>query len=812
MNTLLQDARHALRMLARNPGFAAIAVAMLALGIGANSAIFSVVHAVLLRPFPYKDPDHLVFLRETTLQGESSDAYLNFLDWRAQSHAFESMGASRADSFNLTQSGEPERLSGRMVSAGWLETLGVRPAIGRPIAPEEDKAGASPVVMLSHALWKRKFSSDPQIIGKSIWLNGLSHSVIAVLPADYLHYSFTPVDVYVAMGAELRAQDREKRDDHPGISVLARLRAGVTLAQARAELATIAAALAKQYPETNTGRGVKVTPFREDLVGDVQPSLVVLLAAVGVVLLIACANLSNLLLARGVGRQREITIRQALGAKRSRLVRQLLTESMLLALAGGAAGLALAAWLVDSLRAFPPANIPRVEQVQLDPAVMTFTLLLSLFTGVIFGIIPAFRASAVNLVATLKSASGQSSASRTHQRLRRGLIVGEFALTMALLVSAALLLESLSRLSGVNPGYDVNGLLTSVISLPAANYPGRKPLDFYEELRRRVATLPQVESVAYTSDLPFFSDDEEDFEVVGAPTPKPGEFPMALEYVVSPGYFQAMKIPLLAGRYFTEADTPAAPPYVIVDENLARKYFGGDAIGKKIKFPGDDAPPPMEIVGVVGHVVHFSLDGKEYTPNQFYFAYTQVPEKYLYQAGSMMGLLVRAKGDSGALPAAVRAQVLGLDSNLPIYSVQSMQQRMSESIAPQKFSALLIGSFAALALLLAASGLFATISYSVSQRTQEIGIRMTLGAGEKTVLRLVVGEGVKLAVAGVAVGLAMSLGITRLLAGQLFGVRPTDPATLAGVSILLAIVALLACYLPARRAMRVDPLVALRYE
>ena len=809
MRTLWQDARYALRTLRKNPGFTAIAVFTLALGIGANSAIFSVVNAVLVRPLPYPQPQQLMLLGETSLQGNSSVSYPNFLDWKAGSHVFESMAASRVDSFNLTQSGEPERLPGRMVSAGWLETLGIPPAMGRPIAPQEDAQGASPVVMISHALWQRRFAADPNIIGKSIWLNGLSHAVIAVLPANFEHYSFGPVDVYVPIGAELRVRER---DNHPGISVLARLRPGATVEQARAEMATVAAAIEKQYPDTNRGRGVRITPLRQNVLGDVQPPLVILLGAVGLVLLIACANLSNLLLARGAARQREITIRQALGAGRARLVRQLLTESVLLALAGGLLGLALAGWLVESVRAFPPANIPRIEQARVDYTVLAFTLLLSVLTGVIFGLLPALRAPAVNLVASLKGASTGATGARGHRRLRQGLIVSEFALTLALLASAALLLESFARMSGVHPGYDAHGLLSMAISLPAANYQGRKPLDFYEELRRRVAALPQAQAAEYTNDLPFFTDDEEAFYAEGMPLPKAGEYPLAVEYVVSPGYLQAMKIPVVSGRAFSDADAPGTPVRVIVDENLAHKFFGGDALGKHIRFPGDDPPPPAEVIGVAGHVVHFSLNGEEVTPYQMYFAYPQIPEKYLYRAGSMMSLLVRTGGDSKALAPAVRAQVQRLDPNLPVYSVESMEERMAESIAPQHFSALLITSFAALALLLAAAGLFGVISYSVSQRTHEIGIRMTLGAEQASVLRLVVGEGLKLALCGVGVGLAASLALTRLLAGQLFGVSSTDPATFAGVVLLLTVVALLACYLPARRAMRVDPLVALRYE
>jgi len=809
MNTLWQDMRYAARSLRKNSVFAAISLLTLALGIGANTAIFSVVHTVLLRPLPYARPDRLVFLRESTRLGVSSVAYLNFQDWQAQNRSFSSMGASRGDSFNLTGAGEPERLPGRMVSAGWLETLGFHAARGRTIAPDDDKENAAPVVMLSDGLWRRRFESDPNIIGKAITLNGVSHTVIAVLPKDFQHYSFDPVDVFVPIGVELR--DR-RRGSHPGITGLARLRDGVTLDQARADMDGVAAGLAKLYPESNTGHGVRIIPIRENLLGDIQPALLVLLGAVGVVLLIVCANLSNLLLARGAARQKEITIRRALGAGRGRLVRQLLTESLLLAVAGGALGLALAAWALDALRAFPPDNVPRIEQVAVDPVLLGFATLLSLLTGIAFGILPALKASAVDLVAALKGSSAQSSGSRTHQRVRGMLIAGEFALTLTLLISAGLLVQSFVRLSGVNPGYDVHGLASVVISLPRAEYQGRKPLAFYEELRRRLAGVPQVQSVAYNNDLPFYTDDEEMFHIEGAPRPKPGEFPLAVEYVVSPGYFETMKIAVLTGRTFTEADASSAMPMVIVDENLARQFFAGNAIGKYLRLGDDDSLPAMQIIGVVAHVVHFNLDGSEITPYQFYFNYPQVPEKYLYQAGSMMGILVRTNGDSDNIGSAIRRQVLALDRNLPVYSVSSMEDRLAGSIAPRRFLSALVGAFAVLALLLAAAGIYGVISYSVSQRTQEIGIRMALGANRSGVMRLVIGEGARMAIAGVALGLAGSLLSARLIATQLHGISSTDPATFIGVTLLLAGVALLACYVPARRATRVDPLVALRHE
>ena len=810
MDTVLQDFKHALRMLSRNPGFAAIALFTLALGIGANSAIFSLVRTVLLRPLPYRDPSRLVFLRETIPQGEGSDAYPNFLDWQAQSRSFVSLGATRGDSFNLTGSGEPERLSGRMASAGWLETLGLHPALGRSISPEDDKLNAAPVVMISDALWRRRFSADPAIIGKSITLNDVSHTIIAVLPRDFLYYNFEPGDVYVPIGAELQFR---KRENHPGIRVVARLAPGVTLAQARQDLNGIAAELSRKFPDSNSGRGVKITPMRESLLGDVQPALLVLLAAVGVVLLIVCANLSNLLLARGAARQKEITVRLALGAGRARLIAHLLTESLLLSLLGGALGLALAFWAVGAVRAFPPANVPRVAQVSVDSAVLLFTLALSLLSGVVAGILPALKASAVDLVLALKASSSHSTSTRMTQRVRQSLIAAEFALTLTLLVSAGLLLQSFLRLSGVNPGYDPHGLLSVVVSLPKAGYQGRKALDFYEQLRRRLAALPQVQSASYTSDLPFYSDDEEEFHIEGAPLPKPGQFPLALEYVVGPAYFQAMKIPILAGRVFAPADSSSSAPMVIVDENLARHFFAGDAVGKFLRLGDDNSLPAMQVIGVVAHVAHFSLDGSgDITPYQFYFNYPQVPEKYLYQAGAMMGILVRTTGDPGALAPAVRAQVLSLDPNLPIYSVQSMEDRIAESIAPNRLLSFLVTSFAALALVLASAGLYGVISYSVSQRTQEIGLRMALGAARKNVLSLVMREAARMALAGVALGLAGSLLATRLLAGQLFGVRATDPLTFAGVTLLLAAVALAACYIPARRAMRLDPLAALRYE
>jgi putative ABC transport system permease protein len=809
METLWQDLKYAAGTLRKNPGFAIIAVLTLALGISANTAIFSVVNTVLLRPLPYLQPDRIVLLGETQRGAPFSVAYPNFLDWREQNKVFESMGASRGDSFNLTQSGEPERLNGRLISAGWLETLGIRPALGRPIAAAEDQLSGNPVVMLSYQLWQRRFAGDPAILGKSLWLNGRSHTVIAVLPRDFQHYSFAPVDLFVPIGSEM--QNSRERGNHPGIYVVARLKPGATLAQARAEMDTIAARLAAQYPETNRLHGVRVTPLRQNVLGDVQPAFLLLLTAVGLVLLIACANVSNLLLARATARRREITIRQALGASRGRLIQQLLTESILLALAGGALGLFLASSIIDLVHAFPPANIPRVEDTRLDSSVLQFTLLLSILTSVIFGLIPALKSSKVDLAASLRGTSGQSTGTRTHQRLRHALVVAEFALTLTLLVGAGLLLQSFARLRGIDPGYDTRGMLTMSVSIPAAKYTGRKPLDFYEEVRHRTEGVPGVQSVAYTNNMPFVWDDEEEFHIEGAPLPKAGEFPLALEYITSTGYFRTMKIRLLQGRVYSEADSVAGPPVIVVDENLARQFYGGDAVGKRLLL-GEDSTTPFQIIGVVAHTTHSSLDGPEPAAYQMYMAYPQIPEKYLYNAGRSMSLLIRASGDPLALVPAVRTQVAALDPDLPLYEVHTMEALVADSIAPDRFSTILLGSFAALALLLAAAGLYGVISYSVSQRTHEIGIRMALGAGHRSVLRLVVGEGVKLALIGVALGLAGSLALSQLISSQLHGVRASDPATFAGVALLLACVALGACYVPARRAMRVDPMVALRYE
>ncbi|NDQ55959.1 MAG: ABC transporter permease [Acidipila sp.] len=810
METLLQDLRFAVRMLRKNIGFTAIAVLTLALGIGANTAIFSVVNAVLLRPLPYPEPNRLVFLRETLRESTSSVAYPNFLDWREQSRTFASMGASRVDSFNLTQSGEAERLPGRMISAGWLETIGIPPALGRPIAAADDQAGASPVVMISYSLWQRRFGGDAAIVGKTIWLNGLSHTVIAVLPKTFRHYSFAPVDVFVPIGLEL--SDARERQNHPGISVLARLKPGATVEQAHAEMNTIAARLEKQYPDTNHQRGISITPMRENILGDVQPALLVLLAAVALVLLIACANVSNLLLARATARQREITIRRALGASPARLIRQFLTESVLLSLAGGALGVLLASWTLQALHAFPPANIPRVDEIHLDGSVLGFVLLLSMFTGILFGLVPALKSAAMDLAGSLKGASGQSTGTRTHQRLRHILVVSEFALTLMLLVGAGLLVKSFATLRGIDPGYDPRGLLTVGVSLPEMKYQGRKPLDFYEDVRQRAAALPGVEAVAYTNDMPFVTDDEEPFHVDGQPLPKQGEFPFALEYITSPSYFAAMKTRLVEGRFYNETDTAATVPVIVIDENLASKFYQGKAVGKYLRLSHDDTTPPYQIIGVAGHAAHTSLDGPQPSPYQMYLPYQQIPETFLYQAGRAMSLLIRAKGDPMNLAPAVRTLVRGIDADLPLYDIQTMESVVADSIAPDRFSAILLGAFAAVALLLAAAGLYGVISYSVSQRTQEIGIRMALGAKSESVLRLVLGEGLKLATTGLALGLVGSLALTRLIASQLHGVRAADPATFIGVALLLAATALAACYVPARRAMRVDPMVALRHE
>jgi putative ABC transport system permease protein len=822
METLWQDLRYAARMLRKRPGFTLIAVATLALGIGANTAIFSVVNAVLLRPLPYDEPERLVYLSEHHPKFETmSISYPDFTDWRAQNHVFESIGVFNFRDYNLTGNGEPERLRTGQVSADLFSALRVSAVLGRLFTNEEDKPGAPAVVVLSHELWQRRFGGDPNILNQSMTLNGRPYTVIGVMPLDF---RFSPrTELWVPVGQLSDWPSLKVRDDHPGLRAVARLKAGVTLEQARVELDAIAANLEQEYPDSNKNIGARIVPLLENYVRDVRSALWILLGAVGLVLLIACANVANLMLVRAATRQREMAVRLALGASRWRVVRQLLTESLLLAVAGGTLGLLIAQWGVDLILSFSADSIPRTGEIALDHRVLAFTLVTSVLTGIIFGLAPALQSGRTDVQEALKETSRSTTGGR-HQ-LRQFLVVAEVSLTLVLLISAGLLIRSFYRLQQVNPGFVEEHALSFRVQLPVEKYPGEQQwLSFYQQVMEKLRALPGVKEVSVTSRVPMDENDwQSGFRVVGEPPPPPGQGPSMEVSIVSPDYFRAMGIPLLRGRYFTEQDNRsnlseeklrnldlgqrlrAGLKTIIVDEEFARRHWPGqDPVGKQILWGRGPNDPQVTVVGVVGRV-------KLYSPNepagfvQGYFPLLEMPD-------NGMSFVIKTALDPEQIVAAARQQVQAVDANQPIYDIKTLTQRRAESIAPQRFNLLLLGLFAAVALVLAIVGIYGVMSYAVTQRTHEIGLRMALGAQSRDVLKLVVGQTMKLALVGVALGLLGAFALTRFMSVLLFGVTATDPITFAAVSVLLAGVALGASFVPALRAAKVDPMVALRYE
>jgi putative ABC transport system permease protein len=807
LGDIWHDLRYGLRALLKNPGFTAVAVIALALGIGANSAIFSVVNTVLLRPLPYADPDRLVMVWEDdTKHGYPRDtpAPANFFDWRAQNQVFEGMSATADQSFNLTGVGDPERVDGQAVSANLFSLLGVEPQVGRAFLPEEDQPGEGRVVIMGHALWQRRFGADQGIVGKPVTLNGLSYTVVGVMPPGF-QFPGREEELWVPLA--LTPQQAARRGSHY-LRVVARLKPGVTVEQAQAEMNTIAARLQQQYPDANAEVGAAVVSLHEQVVGDIKPALLVLLGAVGLVLLIACANVANLLLARAASRQKETALRIALGASRWRLVRQFLTESVLLAALGGVVGLLLSVWGVSVLKSFIPENVSQVKAVAVDARVLAFTVLVSLLTGLLFGLAPATQASNFDLNETLKEGGRDSSSGGRGKRLRGLLVVAEVAVSLVLLIGAGLLINSFLRLRSVDPGFRTDHLLTMRVVLPQQKYPDQaRRSAFYDELIRRVEAVPGVKSAAVTNWIPLVNQgDSVGVSVEGRPDPGPNR-PIVATRVVSPHYFQAMGIKLLSGRDFDErtdrADTPAV---VVIDETMAKRLWPGeDPLGRRVTPGSPDSPDDWcQVVGVVKDVRQFELTAEP--KPQMYMLYAQA------DFFAPRHLVVNTSVEPMSLAATVRKTVWDVDRDQPVSNVSTMEEVLSGSIARQRFSTLLLGVFAGVALVLAAVGLYGVMSYSVAQRTREIGLRMALGAQRGDVLRMVVGQGLKLVLVGVAIGLAAAFALTRVMSSLLFGVSATDPATLAAISLLLISVAALASYIPARRATRVDPLIALRYE
>ena len=814
IHELAQDIRYGLRQLRRYPGFTAVAVITLALGIGANTAIFSIVNAVLLNPLPYPHPDRLIALYSRSSRfTEGSISYPNFLDWVRLNRSFASLAAYRQDNFTLTGSGEPERVSVEMVSAGFFSVLGDKPAMGRSFMPKEDQLGAGPVAIISGGFWKRKFGSDQDILGKAITLDGKPYTVVGVLPADF-YYSgnnFDLSDVYVPIGQKSDPTFRDRRIAM-GTDAVGRLKPGVTFQQAKADMDGLARSLAEQFPDANKGNGITLVPLKQNVVGYIQPYLLVLLAAVGFVLLIACVNVANLLLARSTGRAREFAIRIALGAGRRRVARQLLTESVLLALAGGAIGLIIAtSGLQAALKVLPEA-LPRAGDVHLDGRVLLFTLAASLLTGILFGLAPAFKTSSANLQQTLRE--GGRGASAAHHRTQTLFVVAEVALALVLLAGAGLMVRSLAALWGVDPGFDPHNVLAFRSAAPPI-----KSTDAvrqtWREVHDRLAAIPGVQAVSLSlASKPMGGDSSVPFWREGQPKPSASsQMKFSLFYLVQPDYLKVMRIPLERGRFFTSADTEHSPFVTVIDQHFAQLYFPGeDPIGKRLNF--NILNVTAEIVGVVGHVKQWGLGENPASPvlAQCYFAVRQMPDRFVPLVGLNLPIVLRTQGSPLAQVGSIRHTLLQINSSSAIYNMRTMDEIISDSLASRRFSMILMGVFAALALMMASIGVYGVISYLTSQRTHEIGIRMALGAAKSDVLMMVVRQGLKVVLVGVAVGIAGALALTRFLASLLFGVKPTDPLTFTAVSLLLIVVALLACYIPARRASKIDPMVALRYE
>jgi len=818
MGTVLQDLKYGLRMLAKNPGFTAVAVLTLALGIGANTAIFSVVNGVLLNPLPYPEPNQLVTLHESKPNFPyGSISYLNFRDWQKENHTFSSIAVARGYGFTLTGAGEPERVRAEFVSSDFFPLLGVKPLIGRTFAPGEDEIGAAPIALVSAGFWKRKFGSAREILGKALILDGRSYTIVGVIPSsfDLLLKSFSPKEVYIPIG-QWDHHGLKFRGAGLGIHGIGRLKPGVTLQQARADMDGVTRNLAVAYPDADKGISAGILPLREDMVGDIQPFLLVLLGAVGFVLLIACVNVANLLLARSAVRRREFAVRVALGASPRRVIRQLLTESVLLALAGGGLGTVLAAWGTQAALKILPAALPRAPEIGIDAHVLVFTAVASVLAGILFGLAPALKISKPNLQETLKEAGRGTSGA--HHRTQGVFVVIEMATALVLLIGAGLMTRTLARLWGVNPGFDPHNVLTFELSLPPAMKKASPDAirAAYREFDAKLGSTPGVQAVSLSwGAIPMDTEDDEQFWIEGQPKPSnENEMNWALEYTVEPDYLRVMRIPLERGRFFTPQDNERSPAVAVIDDVLARKYFPNqNPIGKRINLHDYD-DQPAEIVGVVGHVKQWGLDSDDTQSlrAQLYHPFMQLPGDALALSPLGMGVLVRSEGAATSLFTSLRHTNELMNKEQVIYSAQTMNEVIAGSLATRQFSMILLGSFALLALVLASVGIYGVLAYLVGQRTHEIGIRLALGASRYDVLRLVVGQGAKMALLGVALGLAAAMGLTRLMSDMLYGVSATDPLTFTAVAILLILVALVACYIPARRATKVDPMVALRYE
>jgi len=812
LDRLMQDLRFGLRILAKSPGFTAVAILTLALGIGANTALFSVVNGVLLNPLPYPEPEQLVELRESKPNfATGSISYPNFLDWQKDNRTFASMAIVRGNrSFTLTGLGEAEQVDAVFMSTGFFEQLGVNPVLGRAFAPGEDRIGAAPTVMITGGFWKRKLGSAQDILGKSLTLDGRGYTIIGIIPASFdLLGSLRTPEMYVPIG-QWSNPLLMNRAAGLGIGGIGRLKPGVTVQQARADMERVTQNLAAAYPETDKGIGAAVIPLRKWLLGSVEPFLLVLFGAVGFVLLIACVNVANLLLARSTGRAHEFAIRAALGAGQGRIVRQLLTESMLLAVIGGGLGVLLAAAGTRAALGVLPTTLPRATDVVVDGRVLLFAGSISLLAGICFGLVPALKTRKPGVHETLKE--GGRGGSGAHHRAQGALVAAEMALALVLLIGAGLMVRTLAALWNVNPGFEANKVMTFGFSLPPSmrNASPEAIRAKLREVHDKFQAAPGVQGVAFSwGATPLQGDDEWLFWIDGQPKPaSESEMNWAIDYVVDYDYLRIMGIPLKSGRFFTAQDDEHAARVAVVDEVLANQFFAGQsAIGKRLHLSGGEI---LEIVGVVGHVKQWGLDtdDKETLRAQLYTPFMQLPAKGI---GGGAGVVVRSD-QPAAVFQSIRQANNQMSSEQVVFGAQTMSEVIASSLAERRFSMILFGIFAGLALLLASIGIYGVVSYLAGQRTHEIGIRMALGAKQTDVLRMVLGAGMKMTVIGIFIGLLAALGLTRLMANLLFGVSATDPLTFVGVGTILAIVALAACYVPARRAMKVDPIVALRYE
>jgi putative ABC transport system permease protein len=812
---LAQNIRIGLRTLRKNAGFTSVAVLVLALGIGANTAIFSVVNAALLRPLPFPDAERLVqvwhvppaksFPGLTKFPASAA----NYLDWHAENHVFQQTAIYRFSRFNLTGNGEPEPVDGAAVSGNFFSVLGTPPKLGRAFLPEEDQPGHSRVAILSYALWQNRFGGDPSVVGKEITLDGQGYTVVGVMPAAFSLPSKAGIWTPMAW----TSQERVVHGEHHYL-VIARLKPGVDLKQAQAEMSTISRNLEQQYPEDDKGWGAVIIPLREELVGDLRPALLILLGAVAFVLLIACANVANLVLVKTLARRKEIAIRAALGASRGRVIALILTETVMVALAGGALGLIVAHFGIDLIVAFLADKLAQSVDVHLDGWVLGFTLSASLLSGVIAGLVPAWHLTKPNMNEALKEGLGRTDADASGGRTRSALVIAEVAVSLLLLIGAGLMIRTLRLLREVDPGIDPHNVLTMSVAVPFTKYDSPAPeIGFFDRVLQRVRTLPGVESAGVIDDLPLSGQgSNQPIAIAGRPVLPMAEQPEVAVRVISPGYLRAMRIPLLRGREIGDDDTADRPAAVVISQSMAQRIWPNeDPIGKRLTmsfFPGRT----REVVGIVGDVKQRGVEALE-PISTLYFPLAQLSAPGFGGWHSFpLTLVVRAGSKPAEMISALSNAVHIIDPQVPLVDVTTMDDFITESLSSQRLNMLLLMAFAGLALMLAAIGIYSVLAYSVRQQVREIGIRMALGAQLSDVLRMVLRQGARLVLAGIAIGLVSAVGLTRVMASQLFGVTATDPVTFVSVSLLLAAVALLACYLPARRAAKVDPMAALRYE